>query len=176
MKFSETPLAGCYVVYLEPFFDHRGFLARSWCTDEFLQHGLVSTFVQCNISFNTRCGTLRGLHYQTTPHEETKLIRCTRGVVYDVIVDLRKDSPSYLKWFSVELTQDNLTMLYVPAGVAHGFQTLQDNSELFYQMSEPYVSDCARGIHWNDPQLNIRWPIEEKILSDRDKALPYWGR
>jgi len=173
MKFIETSLNGAYVIELEPTFDHRGFLARSWCAEEFARQGLASTFVQCNTSYNLHKGTLRGLHYQAAPYAEAKLIRCTRGSVFDVLVDLRKASETYLKWFSVELTQDNLKMLYVPEGMAHGFQTLQDNTELFYQMSQPYKAECARGVRWNDPQLNINWPLEKMILSERDQALPF---
>lgn len=151
--------------------DLRGFFARTWCAKEFASAGLNSKLVQCSISFNEKRGTLRGLHYQAAPHAEDKLVRCTRGAIYDVIVDLRPDSATYRRWHAEELTADNRRMLYVPLGVAHGFQTLTDHAEVFYQMSEFYHPDLARGVRWNDPILGIPWPVPNPIISDRDQAL-----
>ena len=152
--------------------DERGFFARSYCAQEFSSHGLESRIVQCNISFNRRAGTLRGLHYQAEPHREAKLVRCTMGAIYDVIVDIRPESPTYLQWFALDLNADNRCMLFVPPGFAHGFQTLRDGSEVFYQMSEFYHPGSARGLRWDDPRLAIRWPLPEPILSERDRSFP----
>lgn len=168
MKFVATELAGAYLIELERLEDERGFFARTFCRDEFAAHGLRSSFVQCNVSFNARKGTVRGMHFQEKPHEEAKLVRCTRGAIYDVIVDIRKGSPTYKLWTAVELTADNGRMLYVPEGLAHGFQTLEDNSEVFYQMSEMHHPESARGLRWNDPAFAIRWPLASPILSERD--------
>ena len=170
MKFIETPIDGAFVLELERIEDERGFFARGWCTDEFMRNGLNPRIVQCNISFNARRGTLRGLHLQTKPHEEAKLVRCTSGAIYDVIVDMRPRSTCYKRWFSVDLDATNRRMLYVPEGVAHGFQTLVEDTEVFYQMSEFYYPECAEGIPWNDPDIGIRWPIPNPIMSSRDKA------
>jgi dTDP-4-dehydrorhamnose 3,5-epimerase len=172
MKFIATGLTGAYVIELERLEDERGFFARTFCRDEFAAHGLRPTFVQCNVSFNTRKGTLRGLHFQAKPHEEAKLVRCTRGAIYDVFVDIRRDSPSCKRWMAVELTAENRRMLYVPEGCAHGFQTLEDNSEVFYQISEMYHAQYARGLRWNDPAFAIRWPLPDPILSERDTHYP----
>ncbi|MHB8778413.1 MAG: dTDP-4-dehydrorhamnose 3,5-epimerase, partial [Anaerolineales bacterium] len=150
----------------------RGFFARSWCEDEFKEHGLNPHIAQCNISFNKKRGTLRGMHYQVSPFVEAKLVRCTRGAIYDVIVDLRPESPNFKQWFSVELTEENHRSVFIPAGFAHGFQTLQDNSEVFYQMSEFYHPECARGVRWNDPVFRIDWPIDQQIISQRDQDYP----
>ncbi|MES2206866.1 MAG: dTDP-4-dehydrorhamnose 3,5-epimerase [Pseudomonadota bacterium] len=174
MNFIKTSIDGAYHIKLEAVADHRGYLARSFCAETFSQKGLVSEFVQSNISYNSHRGTLRGLHFQSLPYQETKLIRCSRGAIFDVMVDLRKDSASYLKTFSIELKQENLSMLYIPAGVAHGFQTLEDHTELSYQMSMPYQAEYAQGIRWDDPLFNISWPIDHKILSARDQALSFW--
>lgn len=168
MKFIATELGGAYLIELERMEDERGFFARTFCRDEFAAHGLRPTFVQCNVSFNARRGTVRGMHFQEKPHEEAKLVRCTRGAIYDVILDLRKGSRTHKRWTAVELTADNGRMLYVPEGFAHGFQTLEDNSEVFYQMSEMYHSESARGVRWNDPAFGIRWPLPSPILSERD--------
>ena len=176
MKFLETPLSGLYVVELETLNDERGFFARSFCVREFEALGLDSTVAQCNISFNTKVGTLRGLHFQAPPHEEAKLIRCTRGAIYDVAVDIRPDSRTYLNWHAVEITQDNRRMMFIPRGFAHGFQTLVDNSEVFYLMSEFYHPECARGLRWNDPVLAITWPLENPIVSDKDRIYPLLDR
>jgi dTDP-4-dehydrorhamnose 3,5-epimerase len=169
LKFAPTPLAGAYVIELERIEDERGFFARSFCQQEFLARGLDPVVAQCNVSFNRRRGTLRGLHYQAKPHEEAKLVRCTRGKVWDVIVDLREDSPMLLRWYAAELTADNRRALYVPKGFAHGFQTLEDDSEVLYQMSEFYYPDLARGVRWDDPAIGIRWPFPDPVLSGRDR-------
>jgi dTDP-4-dehydrorhamnose 3,5-epimerase len=173
MIFKETKLKGTYIIEIEPIQDERGLFARTWCKNEFEEHGLNSNLVQCNISFNKKRGTLRGLHYQTTPYEEDKLVRCTRGSIYDVIIDLRPNSKTYKQCVSVEITSENRKMLYIPKGFAHGFQTLEDNTEVFYQMSEFYHDECARGIRWDDAVFGIKWPVEEKIIiSSKDKS---WG-
>lgn len=176
MKFVETPLPGLYVVELETLQDDRGFFARSFCVREFEALGLDSTVAQCNISFNEKSGTLRGLHFQALPHEEAKLIRCTRGAIYDVAVDVRPDSATYLKWYAIELTPDNRRMLFVPRGFAHGFQTLLDNTEVSYLMSEFYHPISARGLRWNDPALAISWPLDNVIISDKDRMYPMLDR
>jgi dTDP-4-dehydrorhamnose 3,5-epimerase len=169
MKFIETPLAGAYIIEPDLISDNRGFFARTYCHDEFKAHGLESSLAQCNISFNKKKGTLRGMHFQIAPHEEAKLVRCTIGAIYDAIIDLRPKSTTFKKWFAVELTQDNRKMLYIPKGFAHGFQTLQDDSEVFYQMSDFYHPDSARGVRWNDPAFNIKWPLADLIMSERDQ-------
>jgi dTDP-4-dehydrorhamnose 3,5-epimerase len=174
VRFAETPLAGAFVVEIEPLEDERGLFARSFCQQEFRKHGLDPAVAQCNVSVNLRRGTLRGLHYQAAPHEEAKLVRCTRGAIWDVIVDLREDSPARLKWFAAELSADNHRALYVPRGFAHGFQTLTDSAEVFYQMSEFYRPEGARGIRWDDPAIGIRWPLPDPIVSERDRKLPLY--
>ena len=156
MIFTETRLAGAYLIEPERIEDERGFFARTWCRDEFERHGLNPRLVQCNVSYNARRGTLRGMHYQAKPHEEAKLVRCTRGAIYDVIVDLRPDSPTYRQWVAAELTAENRRMLYIPEGFAHGFQTLADETEVFYQMSELFHPESARGVRmttrpWGSP-------------------------
>lgn len=172
MIFSETRLKGAMIIELERLEDERGFFARSFCQNEFDKHGLDACVAQCNISYNKVKGTLRGMHYQAVPYEEAKLVRCTRGAIYDVIVDLRVDSPSYLEWVAVELTAENRTALYIPKGFAHGFQTLVDESEVFYQMSEFYQADLGRGFRWDDPLIQIRWPEEARVISVKDQAYP----
>ncbi len=168
MKFIETQFKGAYIIELEPLGDERGFLARAWCKKEFEAHGLNPNLAQCNISFNKKRGTLRGMHYQVKPYEEVKVVNCIRGAIYDVIIDLRKESPTYLKWFATELNAENYKMLYVPEGFAHGFQTLEDNSVVFYQMSEFYHPECARGVRWDDPAFGIEWPDDKRIISEKD--------
>ena len=169
MIFRETSLKGAYVVEADRLEDERGFFARVFCRDEFEARGLNPNLVQCSVSFNKKMGTLRGMHYQVAPHEEAKLARCTRGAIYDVIADIRPTSPTYMQWLAVELAAEKHTMLYIPEGFAHGFQTLADNTEIFYQISESYDPDCARGFRWNDPAFSLRWPItDEMILSSRD--------
>lgn len=169
MKFTETRLKGAFLIEPEKLTDERGFFARAFCEKEFRDRGLHSRFVQWNMAFNRKKGTLRGMHYQTYPHQEIKLVRCTRGAVYDVIVDLRPDSPTFKKWVALELTSGNSLVLYIPKGVAHGYQTLEEDTELFYQMSEPYHPECARGLRWDDPAIGIAWPPGERIFSDRDR-------
>jgi dTDP-4-dehydrorhamnose 3,5-epimerase len=170
--FRETKLKGAYVIEPERFEDERGFFARTWCRKEFENHGLNPALVQCNISFNKKKGTLRGMHYQTAPHAEVKLVRCTLGSIYDVIIDLRQDSETYKDWFGVELNRDNHKMLYIPENFAHGFLTLEDNTEVFYQMSGFYYAECAKGVRWNDPAFSIQWPAGLSIISDRDRDCP----
>ena len=165
-------MAGAYVVELELLEDERGFLARSFCQNEFRAHNLDPVVAQCNVSFNRKRGTLRGLHYQAGPHAEAKLVRCTRGAVWDVIVDLRKDSPTSRKWHAVELSAENRRALYIPMGFAHGFQTLADDTEVLYQMSEFYHPESGRGVRWDDRTLAIRWPIKDAVISPRDRAFP----
>ena len=158
MCFIETGLSGAFIVDVEPVADERGLFARSWCVREFEAQGLNARLVQCSVSLNRLKGTLRGMHYQIAPHQEVKLVRCTRGLIYDVIVDLRPGSPTYLLSFGAELTADNHRALYIPEGFAHGYLTLADESEVFYQMSEFYAPSAARGVRWNDPALGIEWP------------------
>lgn len=173
MLFTQLDLAGAYLIEVEPHRDNRGFFARTFCKRDFLDHGLDATITQCSASFNHRRGTIRGMHYQIAPHEEAKVVRCTAGRVFDVIVDVRPESPTHAQWRGVELTSRNHRMLYIPAGFAHGFQTLEDNSEIFYQMSTEYVPSANRGIRWNDPALAINWPIKGEItISEGDANLP----
>lgn len=165
-------LPGAFLIDLERQEDERGFFARSWCSREFEAHGLNPRVLQCNVSFNRERGTLRGMHYQAEPHDEAKLVRCTAGMIYDVILDLRPQSSTFTRWEAVELTADGHRMLYLPEGVAHGFQTLVDHTEVFYQMSELYRPDCARGVRWDDPAFGIRWPDANRIISERDRGYP----
>lgn len=175
MIFTETPLPGAFTVDLAPIEDERGFFARSFSEEAFTAHGLEARFVQCNISHNRRRGTLRGLHFAAPPHDEVKLVRCTRGALWDVIVDLRPGSPTRGRWFAATLDAENRRALYVPRGFAHGFQTLVDDTEVFYQMSASYVAAAARGVRHDDPQLGIPWPLPERILSERDRGLPLFA-
>jgi dTDP-4-dehydrorhamnose 3,5-epimerase len=168
MIFTETKLDGAFLIDIEERTDERGFFARSWCQKEFEQYGLVPLVVQANISFNHKKGTVRGMHYQASPYEETKLVRCTRGAIYDVIVDLRKGSPTYCQWLSAELTADNRRMLFVPEGYAHGFQTLTDATEVCYQVSQFYTPGAERGARFNDPAFSIRWPLDVTVISEKD--------
>lgn len=173
MRFTQLVLAGAYLIDIEAHEDDRGFFARTFCAREFTDHGLSTTVAQCSSSFNKSRGTLRGMHFQAAPYEEAKVVRCTSGRIFDVIVDLRRESPTYASWHGVELTGENHRMLYVPRGFAHGFQTLEDDSEVFYQISVEYVPSASRGIRWNDPSLAIKWPITEGLtISARDEALP----
>lgn len=169
MKFTTTPIPGVWLVEMERSEDDRGWFARSWCAKEFEAHGLNPRLVQCNVSFNKKKGALRGMHWQAAPHAEAKLVRCTSGAIYDVALDLRPDSPTFRKWFAAELTADNGRSLYIPEGCAHGFQTLTDDAEVFYQMSESYHPESARGARWNDPAFGIQWPLPEPLISDRDQ-------
>ena len=172
MKFAPPPLGGAYVIELERIEDERGFFARSFCQEEFRKQGLEPAIAQCNVSWNRRRGMLRGLHYQAAPHEEAKVVRCTHGAIWDVIVDLREGSPTRLRWHAQELSADNRLAFYVPEGFAHGFQTLADDSEVLYQMSESYHPDLSRGIRWDDPTIGILWPLADPILSERDRSYP----
>jgi len=172
MKFIETKLKGAFVVEMEKLNDERGFFARAWCQKEFESHGLTSMVVQANVSYNRKKGTLRGMHYQTAPYQECKLIRCTRGAIYDIIIDLRTDSATYKHWTAVELTADNYTMFFVPQDFAHGFLTLVDDTEITYQVSQFYTPGSERGIRFDDPAFNIQWPQEVTIISDKDRNWP----
>jgi dTDP-4-dehydrorhamnose 3,5-epimerase len=172
MIFTASALPGAYLVDLERIEDERGFFARSFCSEEFAAQGLAASMPQSNVSFNARRGTLRGLHFQADPHAEDKLVRCTSGAVFDVIVDLRADSPTRRGWLGIELTADNRRALYVPKGFAHGFITLTDASEVLYMMSVPFVPGSGRGIRWNDPALAIDWPLEPQHMTARDAAYP----
>lgn len=176
MIFTETKLPGVYTIDLERLADERGFFARAFCVEEFTAQGLQTDFPQCNISYNEKQGTLRGMHYQAAPYGEVKLIRCTMGAVYDVALDLRPDSPTFKQWAAVELSAENRRMLYIPVGVAHGFQSLQDHTELFYMMGTVYHPDSARGVRWDDPAFGIEWPKQARyIISDRDRSYPLRG-
>lgn len=166
--FRETPLRGAFVIDPERVEDERGFFARTWCRREFLDHGLKVDLNQCNVSFNHLGGTVRGMHYQKAPHGEVKLVRCTMGTIYDVIVDMRPASSTYRNWFAVELSADNRKLLYIPEDFAHGFQTLSDKSEVFYQMSNEYHAESAVGFRWNDPGIKIEWPDPVTVISKRD--------
>jgi dTDP-4-dehydrorhamnose 3,5-epimerase len=199
MIFSETKLKGAYIIDIEKLVDERGFFARSWCQHEFEAHGLNPRLVQCNISFNLKKGTMRGMHYQADPYEEAKVVRCVRGSIYDVIIDIRPDSATYCHWTGVELSSPcfhlppsisplpvdcspstahsspltaNYNMLYVPEGFAHGFLTLEDDTEVFYQMSEFHAPNHARGFRWNDPAFRVEWPADVQVISDRDRSYP----
>ena len=172
MRFSSTKLPGVWLIELELREDPRGFLARTYCEQEFGAQGLNTHWPQCNLTLTRERGTIRGLHFQAEPKPETKLIRCAAGAIFDVLVDVRRDSPTFGRWEGFELTAANRHQLYAPAGVAHGFQCLTDNCEVFYLMSEFYVPTLARGVRWNDPALNIRWPIADPQLSERDRNLP----
>jgi dTDP-4-dehydrorhamnose 3,5-epimerase len=176
MIFTETPLAGAFVIALEPRDDERGFFARAFCRNELAEHGLDSNVVQANLSYNHRRGTLRGMHMQKPPHGEDKMVRCVAGAIWDAIVDLRPDSPTYLKWFGVELSAANRLMLYVPKGFAHGYQTLTDGSEVLYMVTQFYAPGAERGLRWNDPAFGISWPIADPILSPKDAAAPDFTR
>lgn len=194
MRFIESKLNGAWIIEPEPHEDERGFFARTFCAQEFMARGLNPRVVQCDVSFNNKKGTLRGLHYQVAPYEEVKLVRCTRGAIYDVIIDLRPDSPTSKGWIAVILKADDAPLprldlpdtvplyrpipratLYVPQGFAHGFQTLEDNTEVFYQMSEFYHPECARGVRWDDPAFEIKYPrVERRIISEKDLKHSLW--
>ena len=173
MIFKETKLSGAFVIDMEPIRDSRGFFARACCQTEFKAHGLTAHFVQANITLSANRGTFRGMHYQIAPHEEVKLVRCTRGAILDVIVDLRAESPTYRQWLGTELTADNHKMIYIPGGFAHGYQILMDDTEVFYQVGQFYAPQYERGIRWNDPAFAIQLPITQGlILSEKDKSWP----
>ena len=172
MKFIETELRGAFIIRPDPVADSRGFFARLFCQREFQDRKLNSRLVQCNISFNLEIATLRGMHYQVAPRPEAKLVRCTSGSIFDVIVDLRSDSPTRGKWLGTELNAENRAMLYVPEGFAHGYLTLTANTEVFYQVSEFYAPLCERGVRWNDPAFKIQWPMSPRVISDKDNHHP----
>ena len=172
MKFEETKLKGAFVIEIQKLNDERGFFGRSWCADELRKYNLKTDIAQANTSFSKLKGTLRGMHFQNDPYQETKLIRCTRGSIFDVIIDLRKDSPTYKQYVGVELTQDNYKMLYVPEDFAHGFITLEDNTEVTYLVTEFYTPGAEAGIRWNDPEFKIEWPIMPSLVSEKDKIHP----
>lgn len=172
MTFHETKLRGVFEVRVEPHSDERGFFARTWCEREFLDLGLNHRLVQCNASFNTRRGTLRGMHFQAAPHAEAKIVRCTQGSIYDVVLDLRPQSPTFKEWVAITLTSEEHNMVYVPEGCAHGFLTLADQTEVFYQMSEFYNADSAMGVRWDDPAFQIVWPARVELISERDRTYP----
>lgn len=172
MIFTETQLKGSYVISIEPIEDERGFFARAWCQQEFENHGLNSDISQCNLSFNHRKGTIRGMHFQIEPYREVKLVRCIRGSVFDVIIDLRMDSDTFKSWIGVELSAENRRMLYVPKGFAHGYQTIDDNTEVFYQVSQFYKPEVERGCRWNDSAFGIKWPLEVTLISSKDRNYP----
>ncbi len=176
MIFTPTPLAGAFIITPERIEDERGFFARTFCRREFEAHGLNPNLVQCNISFNKQKGTLRGMHYQLPPHAEVKLVRCTAGAIGDVIIDLRSESPTFKQWFTIELTAMNRLQLYVPEGFAHGYQTLTENVEVVYQVSEFYSPGHERGIRWNDPTFSIVWLLQVAEISDKDAAHPDWEK
>jgi dTDP-4-dehydrorhamnose 3,5-epimerase len=172
VKFTPLKLTGAYIIEPEPLIDERGIFARTYCRKEFEARGLNPILVQCSTSFNKRRGTLRGLHYRVAPHAEVKLVRCTRGAVYDVVVDLRPESLTFRQWCAIELTADNRTMVYVPEGFAHGFETLEDFSEVFYQMSEFHEPAHERGIRWSEQAFKFKWPFEPVVVSARDRTYP----
>jgi len=171
--FKETKVAGAFLIEPEKFEDQRGFFARSFSQKEFSEHGLRAEFVEAGISFNLRQNTVRGMHYQAAPNAQAKLVRCTRGAIFDALIDLRPDSPTYKQWYAHELSAQNRLMLYIPEGCAHGYQTLADESEIFYQLSAGYAPASERGVRWNDPVFGIAWPATDGvIINDRDRNYP----
>jgi dTDP-4-dehydrorhamnose 3,5-epimerase len=171
MIFTETKIRGVLTIEPEILTDERGYFARSFCKEEFRKHGLETEIVQCNISYNKKKGTLRGMHYQAPPFEEAKIVSCTKGSIYDVVIDLRKDSRTYCQWTTADLNSENFRMIYIPKGCAHGFQTLADNSIVYYQMTEVFRPGSACGVRWNDPVFGIQWILDETIISEKDKDL-----
>lgn len=174
MIFTETKLAGSYIIEIEKCEDERGFFARTWDSNVCKEMGLNSNLVQCNISFNIERGTIRGMHFQKSPHEEDKIVRCTKGKIFDVIIDLRSDSPTFTKWVSFELSEKNHKMLYIPKGFAHGFQTIEKDSEVFYQMSEYFMPEYSSGVMWNDPNFKIIWPLPISTISKKDLSYSHF--
>jgi len=172
MIFTESRLSGAYLVDLERLTDERGFFARSYCAEEFAARGLGPELRQCSVSYNAHKGTLRGMHYQGAPHEEHKLVRCTAGAIFDVIVDIRATSPTYRHWFGAELTDGNHRSLFIPPGFAHGFVSLTDHTEVYYMISVAHVPEAGRGFRWNDPAFAIEWPLPPAVISARDAAYP----
>ena len=174
MIFTETKLKGAFIIDVKRLEDERGFFGRSYCENEFKEHGLNTNVVQANVSHNKIKGTVRGMHMQLAPFEESKLVRCTRGAIYDVIIDLRENSETYKQWIGVELTADSFRMLFVPEGFAHGFITLEDNTDVTYQVTQFYTPGSERGFRWDDPAFNIQWPIEPVLISEKDKSHPFF--
>jgi dTDP-4-dehydrorhamnose 3,5-epimerase len=172
MIFCESKLRGVFEIEIERHIDERGFFARTWCKKEFEEHGLDSRVAQSSTSFNARRGTMRGVHYQAAPNAETKIVRCTQGSVYDVVLDLRADSATFKKWIAVILSAEQRNMIYIPEGCAHGFLTLADNTEVLYQMTEFFAPESARGVRWNDPAFGITWPEKVEVISERDRTYP----
>ena len=172
IKFSPSSIGGCFVLQPELLHDERGFFTVMWNRDEFAQHGIHELPVQSNVSLSTQKGTVRGLHYQLPPDQEGKLVRCTRGAIFDVVVDLRKDSPTYLKWFAQELTAENHLSMWIPIGCAHGFQTLEGNTEITYLVTAAYAKQSEAGIRWDDPMISIKWPLPVSRISERDRSFP----
>jgi dTDP-4-dehydrorhamnose 3,5-epimerase len=170
MIFTETKIKGVYCIEPLILTDKRGFFARTFCKEEFLDHGLETDVVQCNISYNKKKGTLRGMHFQVPPFEEAKIVSVTQGAIYDVVLDLRKDSPTYCQWFADDLSDKNFKFMYIPKGCAHGFQTLEDNTRVYYQMTEFFHPESARGVRWDDPVFKIDWPINTLIISKKDQS------
>mgnify|MGYP000906026405 CR=1 FL=1 len=177
MIFTETEIKGAYIIEPELLTDERGFFARSFCKEEFREKGLETEIIQCNISYNKKSGTLRGMHYQAPPFEEAKIVSCVRGSIYDVVVDLRRDSSSYCRWFATELTEHNFKMVYIPKGCAHGFQTLEDDCMVYYQMTEFFHPECARGVRWDDSTFRITWPAcGDVTISEKDRQYEIFRR
>ena len=174
MRFTETEIKGAWILDAERIADERGFFARTWARDEFVAHGLNPDLAQCNVSYNHQKGTVRGMHWQAPPHAETKLVRCTQGAIYDVIVDIREHSPTYRQSVGVALTAENHRALYIPEGCAHGFQTLEDATEVFYMITEYYAPSAARGMRWDDPAITVTWPLPISVISERDARYPDW--
>jgi dTDP-4-dehydrorhamnose 3,5-epimerase len=176
MIFTKTTLDGAYLIDVQRLEDERGFFARGWCADVFREHGLNGNVTQLNVGFSRRAGTLRGLHFQHSPHAEVKIVRCTRGAMYDVIVDLRADSATFGRWFGVELTAENGRTLYVPEGCAQGYQTLLDDTEMYYLTSKPYAPGAAQGVRFDDPAFGIEWPLPVQVISQADRSWPYFAQ
>lgn len=176
LKFIETSIPGVLLINLHLLEDERGYFTRTFCAQKFKENGINPSLLQCNISFNHKKGTLRGMHFQITPHAEAKLIRCVRGSIFDVVIDLRPESKTFEQWMSIELSEKNRQLLYIPEGCAHGFQTLEDQTELFYQMSYPFLPEAARGIRWDDPYFKITWPLNDRTISLKDQSYPLYKR
>jgi dTDP-4-dehydrorhamnose 3,5-epimerase len=172
VKFEALKLSGAYLIHLDRLEDDRGFFARAWCEHELADQGLNTRIAQSNVSYNKTKGTLRGMHYQAAPHAEVKLVRCTRGAIYDVIIDIRPESPTFRQWLAAELNEDNHDTLYIPEGFAHGFQTLQDGTEVYYQHSEFYMPGAERGLRYNDPAFGVTWPLPVSLINARDESWP----
>jgi dTDP-4-dehydrorhamnose 3,5-epimerase len=176
MQYTRSKVAGAWVIDITRIEDARGFFAVTWLPDEWRERGMNPALAQCNLAFNHRRGTLRGMHFQKTPHAQAKLVRCTRGALVDVIIDLREDSPTFRRWDAVELTADNHRMLYMPEGIAHGYVTLADGTEAYYHASSPWVREAESGVRWDDPAFGVEWPVEPTVISDKDRQWPLTAR